>query len=65
MDQKTKEKIIKFKGLDFCEHGKQRMSCPECCWDVPAYMRKRREKFLREKAKRERVLTNSLNSGKI
>jgi len=62
MDQKTKEKIEEYQGLDFCEHGKIRMYCPFCGWDVPTYMRKRREKFLKEKAKKEKVLTNSFNS---
>jgi len=47
MGPKTKEKIEKFKGLDFCEHNKQRMYCPECMWDVPAIFRKRREEFLK------------------
>jgi len=40
MDSILRKKIEKFHGWDFCEHGLTRNYCPECKWDVPAYMRK-------------------------
>jgi len=49
MDQKTREKIEKFKGLDFCKHNKQRMYCPKCMWDVPAIYRKEHEKYIKSR----------------
>jgi len=47
MDQKIREKIEKFEGLDICEHNKQRMYCPKCIWDVPAIFRKKHERFIK------------------
>jgi len=48
VDQKTKEKIEKYHGLDFCKHHRQRMFCPNCMWEVPAIFRKKHEKYLKE-----------------
>lgn len=40
MEQILREKIEKYHGWDFCEHGKIRNYCPECKWDVPAFIQK-------------------------
>lgn len=60
MDKELLDKLIKYHGLDFCEHQKQRMYCPECMWDVPTIYRNEREKFLKEKTKQEKPLTSLL-----
>jgi len=63
MDQQTREKIEKFKGLDFCCGKKQRMWCPKHMWDVPAIYRKAWRKYVREFHQHPKVLTkNYLNA---
>lgn len=55
MDQETREKLIKFEGLDFCAHGKQRMYCPKCMWDVPPIYKEKRENFLKKRIRIEPI----------
>lgn len=65
MNKETREKIEKFEGLDFCEHEKVRMRCSLCMWDVPAYIRQKHEKNLKEKIRQEKLLTSSLDYRKV
>ena len=45
MDSETYQKIVKYHGWDYCEHGYVRRRCEDCKWDVPALWRlpKKRE----------------------
>lgn len=64
MDQKTKELIEKFEGLDFCCSGRQRIDCPKHMWDIPAYIRQRHEKKVRERIIPIKPLTEPLDNVK-
>lgn len=59
MDKQTRLIIQKFKGLDFCCPGKQRMFCPKHAWEVPAIYRKAHAKYLKEFKQPPKVLTNA------
>jgi hypothetical protein len=65
MDQETRRKIEKFHGLDFCEHGKQRMRCPKCCWEVPTIYRKEQEEYAKKRFYDIRPLTNPAGNGNL
>ncbi len=47
MDSETHQKIIRHHGWDYCGHERIRRFCPECKWDVPAYMRRGDPKHIR------------------
>jgi hypothetical protein len=65
MDYATRKKIEKFKGLDFCCPGKQRMFCPKHMWEVPAFYRKKFKEFEKEFKQEPKVLTNDYVSATL
>jgi hypothetical protein len=48
MSEKTREKIEKHFGWDFCDHDRIRRFCPECKLAVPALWRKEDKIFFPE-----------------